>query len=95
MLPWFSIIFISGGDPKSVLCAFYKQGMCGKGAKCKFSHDLTIERKSEKRSLYADGRDESLQNGKTDLSVQTITGVKSTLLLFIYQGLVILISNLG
>lgn len=32
-------------DPKSVLCAFYKQGQCTKGAKCKFSHDLLIERK--------------------------------------------------
>lgn len=47
-----------GADPKSVLCAFYKQGMCQKGAKCKFSHDLTVERKSEKRSLYVDNRDD-------------------------------------
>jgi len=36
------------------LCAFFKQGTCGKGDKCKFSHDLTIERKAEKRSLYVD-----------------------------------------
>lgn len=46
-----------GADPKSVVCAFYKNGQCTKGAKCKFSHDLTIERKAEKRSMYVDIRD--------------------------------------
>ncbi|XP_078260198.1 zinc finger CCCH domain-containing protein 15 [Rhinoraja longicauda] len=50
-----------GADPKSVVCAFYKQGQCTKGDKCKFSHDLTLERKSEKRSMYVDGRDEELE----------------------------------
>jgi len=44
-------------DPKSVLCVFFKQGMCSKGEKCKFSHDLEIERKAEKRSAYVDMRD--------------------------------------
>ncbi|XP_014207439.1 zinc finger CCCH domain-containing protein 15 homolog [Copidosoma floridanum] len=43
-----------GTDPKSVVCAFFKQGQCTKGDKCKFSHDLTVERKAEKRSLYCD-----------------------------------------
>ncbi|XP_056635317.1 zinc finger CCCH domain-containing protein 15 homolog [Diorhabda carinulata] len=47
-----------GADPKSVVCAFFKQGQCTKGDKCKFSHDLTIERKAEKRSLYVDMRDD-------------------------------------
>uniref|UniRef100_A0A131XYZ4 Zinc finger CCCH domain-containing protein 15 n=1 Tax=Ixodes ricinus TaxID=34613 RepID=A0A131XYZ4_IXORI len=46
-----------GADPKSVLCAFFKQGTCGKGDKCKFSHDITIERKAEKRDIYTDVRD--------------------------------------
>ncbi|XP_014248418.1 zinc finger CCCH domain-containing protein 15 homolog [Cimex lectularius] len=46
-----------GADPKSILCAFFKEGQCTKGAKCKFSHDLTVERKSEKRSIYVDMRD--------------------------------------
>ncbi|XP_048776660.1 zinc finger CCCH domain-containing protein 15-like [Ostrea edulis] len=46
-----------GADPKSVLCAFFKQGQCSKGAKCKFSHDLNIDRKGEKISIYADSRD--------------------------------------
>lgn len=39
------------------MCAFFKQGTCGKGDKCKFSHDLSVERKAEKRSLYFDMRD--------------------------------------
>merc|ERR1712025_1388574 len=44
----------SGGDPKSVFCAFFKQGLCKKGDKCKFSHDPDVERKSAKRSIYTD-----------------------------------------
>ncbi|XP_076751799.1 zinc finger CCCH domain-containing protein 15 homolog [Xylocopa sonorina] len=47
-----------GIDPKSVVCVLFKQGQCTKGEKCKFSHDLTIERKPEKRSLYCDMRDD-------------------------------------
>ncbi|XP_066138127.1 zinc finger CCCH domain-containing protein 15 homolog [Euwallacea fornicatus] len=47
-----------GADPKSIVCAFFKQGQCGKGDRCKFSHDLTMERKAEKRSLYVDMRDD-------------------------------------
>ncbi|KAK5642267.1 hypothetical protein RI129_008434 [Pyrocoelia pectoralis] len=42
----------------SIVCAFFKQGQCTKGDKCKFSHDLAIERKAEKRSLYVDMRDD-------------------------------------
>lgn len=51
-----------GIDPKSVVCAFFKQGQCTKGDRCKFSHDLTIERKAEKRSLYFDMRDDDDDN---------------------------------
>lgn len=47
-----------GADPKSIVCAFFKQGQCSKGDRCKFSHDLSIERKAEKRSLYVDMRDD-------------------------------------
>lgn len=47
-----------GADPKSVLCAFFKQGQCSKGAKCKFSHDLSLDRKGEKRNIYEDSREE-------------------------------------
>jgi len=41
-----------GVDPKSVLCQFFKKGACEKGKRCKFSHDLAIERKAEKKGLY-------------------------------------------
>lgn len=47
-----------GTDPKSVVCAFFKQGLCTKGDRCKFSHDLTVENKVEKRSMYVDMRDD-------------------------------------
>jgi len=46
-----------GVDPKTVVCQFYKKGHCEKGKKCKFSHDLAMERKTEKKNLYADTRE--------------------------------------
>ncbi|XP_061600842.1 zinc finger CCCH domain-containing protein 15 [Cololabis saira] len=55
-----------GVDPKSVLCAFFKQGQCTKGDKCKFSHDLSMERKCEKRSVYVDERDDELEKDTMD-----------------------------
>ena len=48
---------ILGVDPKSVVCVYYKQQLCQKGDKCKFSHDLTKERRSEKRNIYEDTRE--------------------------------------
>ncbi|EJD45965.1 hypothetical protein AURDEDRAFT_113875 [Auricularia subglabra TFB-10046 SS5] len=47
-----------GVDPKTVLCAFFKSGHCDKGNKCKFSHNLDIGRKVEKKDLYSDARDD-------------------------------------
>lgn len=46
-----------GVDPKTVLCINFKSDQCQKGDKCKFSHDLNIERKSTKINLYEDIRD--------------------------------------
>ncbi|KAH7920417.1 hypothetical protein BV22DRAFT_1098186 [Leucogyrophana mollusca] len=51
-----------GVDPKTVLCAFYKAGNCEKGNKCKFSHDLNVGRKVEKKNLYEDSREEKLKD---------------------------------
>lgn len=46
-----------GVDPKSVVCVYFKQGSCTKGDRCKFSHDLAVERKAEKRNIYEDVRE--------------------------------------
>jgi len=47
-----------GVDPKTLLCAFFKAGSCEKGNKCKFSHDMNVGRKVEKKNLYADSRED-------------------------------------
>ncbi|KAL4189408.1 hypothetical protein AMTRI_Chr08g206920 [Amborella trichopoda] len=49
-----------GVDPKSILCEFFKVGQCAKGFKCKFSHDLNVQRKGEKIDIYSDKRDQVL-----------------------------------
>ncbi|KAF9556057.1 hypothetical protein CPC08DRAFT_711534 [Agrocybe pediades] len=51
-----------GVDPKTVLCAFYKAGSCEKGNKCKFSHDLNVGRKVEKKNLYEDSREDKMED---------------------------------
>ncbi|CAF1212500.1 unnamed protein product [Didymodactylos carnosus] len=58
-------VLAKGTDPKSVLCMYFKQGLCSKGDKCKFSHDLTIERKAEKRSIYDDLRENGNKENET------------------------------
>lgn len=55
-----------GVDPKSVVCSFFKQGTCTKGSKCKFSHDLNVERKAVKKSLYDDGKDKEKEADTMD-----------------------------
>jgi len=63
----------AGVDPKSVLCQYFKQGTCQKGFKCKFSHDLSIERKSEKRNIYEDAREK--EDGMNDWDQATLEDV--------------------
>lgn len=48
----------AGADPKSVLCQHFKAGKCNRGNKCRYSHDLNIERKKTKIDLYSDQREE-------------------------------------
>ncbi|KAI9810675.1 MAG: hypothetical protein M1827_006134 [Pycnora praestabilis] len=52
-----------GVDPKTVVCQFYKKGHC---KKCKFSHDLSVERKGEKKNLYEDTREDTEEKRKED-----------------------------
>ena len=47
----------TGVDPKSVVCEFFRHGQCTKGFKCKYSHDLAVERKGPKIDLFTDQRD--------------------------------------
>lgn len=57
-----------GVDPKTVLCIFHKKGNCEKGKKCKFSHDLELDRKTEKKSLYQDTRQDEDEKKKAETS---------------------------
>jgi len=52
----------AGVDPKSIFCAFFKQGLCKKGDKCKFSHDPSVEKKAAKRNIYEETKDEDEEN---------------------------------
>lgn len=49
-----------------MVCAFFKQGVCTKGTKCKFSHDLAQERKAEKKNMYHDEREETMEDWDED-----------------------------
>lgn len=40
-----------------MVCEFFRHGQCTKGFKCKYSHDLNVERKSAKIDLFTDQRD--------------------------------------
>ena len=47
----------AGVDPKSVVCEYFRHGQCTKGFKCKFSHDLAVERKGGKIDIFTDRQD--------------------------------------
>lgn len=48
----------AGVDPKTVFCAFFKQNLCKKGDRCKFSHDPECERKAAKRNVFEQEEEE-------------------------------------
>jgi hypothetical protein len=50
-------LLLPGVDPKSVVCEFFRHGRCEKGFKCKYSHDLSVERKTAKIDLFTDQRE--------------------------------------
>ncbi|OAX41494.1 hypothetical protein K503DRAFT_836318 [Rhizopogon vinicolor AM-OR11-026] len=64
-----------GVDPKTVLCAFYKAGNCEKGNKCKFSHDLNVGRKVEKKNLYEDNREDKMTDTMEDWDEEKLRNV--------------------
>ena len=37
-----------------MLCEYFRHGQCTKGFKCKFSHDLAVERKGGKIDIFSD-----------------------------------------
>lgn len=45
---------VTGVDPKSIVCEFFRHNRCTKGFKCKFSHDLNVERKGGKIDIYTE-----------------------------------------
>jgi len=59
-----------GTDPKSVLCEFFKHGKCRKGANCRFSHDLNVNRRTAKAAIYAD--EEEKKEGMDDWDQATL-----------------------
>ena len=41
----------AGVDPKSIVCEHFRAGQCTKGHKCKYSHDLNLERNTAKAAV--------------------------------------------
>jgi hypothetical protein len=54
---------------------YFKQGLCQKGDRCKFSHDLNQERKAEKRSIYDDGSSANKEEGMENWDEQKLEDV--------------------
>jgi hypothetical protein len=48
-------------DPANTVCPYFKQGLCQKGKKCIYSHDLTLDR-TEEIDLYVDQRIQLIMN---------------------------------
>ncbi|CAI0472456.1 unnamed protein product [Linum tenue] len=67
-----------GVDPKSILCEFFKVGQCTKGFKCKFSHDLNIQRKGEKIDIYSDKRDEDTMDDWDQETLEKVVASKNS-----------------
>ncbi|XP_077239605.1 zinc finger C-x8-C-x5-C-x3-H type family protein [Tasmannia lanceolata] len=67
-----------GVDPKSILCEFFKAGQCTKGFKCKFSHDLNVQRKGEKIDIYSDKRDEDTMEDWDQEMLEKVVESKKT-----------------
>ncbi|CDS11452.1 hypothetical protein LRAMOSA03715 [Lichtheimia ramosa] len=67
-----------GTDPKTVLCIYFKQGHCERGAKCKFSHDLNVDRKQQKKDLYTDSRANDTMENWDQKKLEEVINKKSS-----------------
>lgn len=68
-----------GVDPKTIVCEFFKKGMCKKGKRCKFSHDFSKTREKEKINLYADSRSEQgMENWDQKQLEEAVTKASTT-----------------
>lgn len=67
-----------GVDPKSVVCEFFKAGQCTKGNKCKYSHDLKVEKKAEKIDIYTDRRQADTMDQWDDAKLNQVVSEKRT-----------------
>jgi hypothetical protein len=47
--------------PRRCFARSSRLGSCDKGSKCKFSHDVNVGRKVEKKNLYEDDREEKMK----------------------------------
>jgi len=61
-----------GVDPKTVLCTNFKNGVCDRGAKCKFSHDLNVGRKVDKADIYTDARADDTMDKWDDAKLKSV-----------------------
>lgn len=66
-----------GVDPKSILCEFFRHGACTKGFKCKFAHNLAVERKGPKIDIFSDrrGGEEEQPEGMADWDQEKLESV--------------------
>lgn len=76
-------VLYAGVDPKSIVCEFFRHGQCTKGFKCKFSHDLAVERKTAKIDLFTDQRDvaDGDEEGMEDWDQETLEKVTARVML--------------
>ena len=62
----------AGVDPKTVFCAFFKNNLCKKGDRCKFSHDPACERKAAKRNMYQDEEKDDMDEWDEDKLAEVV-----------------------
>ncbi|KAK6929255.1 ZC3H15/TMA46 family, C-terminal [Dillenia turbinata] len=55
----------------------FKAGQCAKGFKCKFSHDLNVQRKGEKIDLFSDKRDEETMEDWDQATLEKVVETKN------------------